>query len=166
MNTQQSEIDILKAKIKTLDVALAKQSRTFNRMFYGFGCLFMAGIALAATSMQGVPNVIQAKAFQVVDDEGKVMAALVEGATNGVLTIFNKDGKIVARMDANAAGGLFGINSKDGKRVAGLSAQPDGGLLGINNKDGEIVVGLGSDPDGGGALDIYGKDEAITFKAP
>ena len=49
MNTQQTEIDVLKAQVKTL-----------KRMFYGFGCLLVAGIALAATSMQGGPDVIQA----------------------------------------------------------------------------------------------------------
>ena len=41
MNTQQTEIDVLKAQVKTL-----------KRIVYGVVCLLVAGIALAATSMQ------------------------------------------------------------------------------------------------------------------
>ena len=54
MTTQQSEIDVLKAQVKTLDAALAKQSRRTKHMSCGFGCLFVAGIALAVCGWMAI----------------------------------------------------------------------------------------------------------------
>ena len=51
--------------------SLENQVRTLKRLFYGTACLLLAGVAVAATNMQSVPDVIQAKKFQVVNDEGR-----------------------------------------------------------------------------------------------
>ena len=50
---------------------LETQVRTLKRIVYGFGCLLVAGVVVSATSVQSVPDVIQAKRFEVVNDEGK-----------------------------------------------------------------------------------------------
>ena len=149
MNTQQAEIDVLKSQVKTL-----------KRMFYGFGCLVIAGIALAATSMQGVPDVIEAKVFRVVNDEGKVMAGLTSDADGGRLDIF-KDEKSVVQLGAYPDGGMLAIFNKDEKVVAGLGATSDAGRLEINNEDGKLVARIIATSDGGGRLDIGNKDEKI-----
>ena len=168
MNTQQSEIDVLKVQIKTL-----------KRMCYGFGCLVVAGIALAATSMQGVPDVIEAKAFYVVNDEGKCVISL-DQSEGGELSIRDKDGKPVARLNsyyygarldiynnegkevaifgANPDGGTLAIGNKDGKSAAQLNATEDGGELKIKNGDGPALAALGASPLGGGLI-IANKDE-------
>jgi len=39
---------------------LENQVKTLKRIVYGFGCLLVAGIVVAATSLQTVPDVIQA----------------------------------------------------------------------------------------------------------
>ncbi len=75
---------------------------------------------MSATSLQTVPDVIQAKKFEVVNDEGKVVAVLRSGEY----------------------GGFFGIFNKDGKGVAGLFAFEDASVLSIRNKDGKVVVEL------------------------
>jgi hypothetical protein len=155
MNTQQTEIDVLKAQVKTL-----------KRMFYGFGCLVVAGIALAATSMQGVPDVIQAKRFLVVDDEGKLMVGLTSDPFGGNLSISNKDGKTVASLSAMpSGGGDLSISNKDEKTVALLCGCSDGGGLTIYNKDEKEVANLYAHPDRG-YLNIYNKDEKTVFSAP
>ena len=139
MTTQQSEIDVLKAQVKTLDAALAKQSRRTKHMSCGFGCLFVAGIALAATSMQGVPDVIQAKKFEVINDEGKQVVEMIASAEGGFLAISNKDGKAVAGLAATANGGVLDISNKAGKIIAALYASPDGGGLGIGDNAGKVI---------------------------
>ena len=74
--TTQHELDALKTEVRSLNAALTKHSRTTKRLVYGFGCLLITGIAVAATSMQNMPDVIKAKHFHVVGDEGKIVAAL------------------------------------------------------------------------------------------
>jgi hypothetical protein len=44
---------------------LRTQVRTLKRIIYGFGCLFVAGVVVSATSLQTVPDVIQAKKFEL-----------------------------------------------------------------------------------------------------
>ena len=53
---------------------LETQVRTLKRIVYGFGCLLVAGIVVGATSLQTVPDVIQAKSFEAVNDVGNVLA--------------------------------------------------------------------------------------------
>ena len=120
--------------------SLESQLRTFKRLFYGFGCLLVAGIALAATTMQqGVPEVIQAKKFQVVNDEGKQLIELMASAEGGFLAISNKDGKAVAGLAATANGGVLDISNKAGKIIAALYASPNGGGLGIGDNSGQVL---------------------------
>jgi hypothetical protein len=45
---------------------LETQVRTLKRIVCGVGCLLVAGIVVGATSLQSVPDVIQAKKFEVV----------------------------------------------------------------------------------------------------
>ena len=107
MTTQPSEMDVLKAQVKTL-----------KRIVYGFGCLLVVGIVLNARSeSKSIPDLIQAKMFQVVNDEGKI----------GVLTAMGPDGGVLVILD------------EDGKGVAGLSSESDGGFLQINDNDGKVV---------------------------
>ena len=107
MTTQPSEMDVLKAQVKTL-----------KRIVYGFGCLLVVGIVLNARSeSKSIPDLIQAKMFQVVNDEGKI----------GVLTTMGPDGGVLVILD------------EDGKSVAGLLSESDGGFLQINDNDGKVV---------------------------
>ena len=55
---------------------LRNQVRTLKRVVYGACGLLLVGGLLAATSLQSVPDVIQAKKFQVVNDEGLAVVGL------------------------------------------------------------------------------------------
>ena len=57
---------------------LETQLRTMKRMVFGLCAVIAAGFLVAATSMQSVPDVIQAKRFEVVKPigVGGVVAAL------------------------------------------------------------------------------------------
>ena len=122
---------------------LENQVRTLKRIVYGFGCLLVAGIVVGATSLQTVPDVIQAKRFEVVNDEGKVVVKMGASNDGGGLGIFNNDGKIVVGTNAYKNGGLLYVLNKDGGKVAGLRANKDGSgdVLTLNNK-GEVTSQL------------------------
>ena len=55
---------------------LHNQVRTLKRIVYGFGCLLVAGIVVGASSMQSVPDVIQAKSFEVISENGNAVVVL------------------------------------------------------------------------------------------
>jgi hypothetical protein len=163
---------------------LRNQVRTLKRMLFGvFGVVVVGGL-LAATSMQGVPDVIQAKKFEVVNDEGKVIVELSNlrggGVDNGMLVTRTSAGGTLVKLASGPSGGRvatengegqnlvvfgggpegggeLGILNKDGKTVAGLLSGPDGGSLGIFNNDRKLCASIGSDVDGG-MLDISNKD--------
>ena len=121
---------------------LRNQVRTLKRIVYGFGCLLVAGVVVSATSLQTVPDVIQAKRFEVVNDEGKPVVNLYAYDDGGVLSIQNKEGKSVAALFTNTNGGVLGIHNKDGKQVAKLSANEGGGVLKTLDGKGEITSTL------------------------
>ena len=159
MARQQSEIEVLKAQVKTL-----------KRIVYGVVCLFVAGMAVAATSMQqGVPDVIQAKKFEVVSTAGHVVARLAfnpKTDQSGSLDILNKDGQWVVGICGDTDAGGIGAWNTEGKQVLSLTADSDGGHVGIYNSNGKGVVGMGVQEDGSGLLSIINKDGKTTFQAP
>jgi hypothetical protein len=160
--------------------SLERQVRTLKRLLFGvFALVVVVGLLMSddvrsigalqtqvralkhisATNLQSVPDVIQAKKFQVVTDEGKVIVGLGDGGGGGLLRIFNQYGKQFAVLGLRGEGeGGLGISNKDGVEVAALLAYEDLGMLGIYNKDGEPVAGINATPYGG-ALHISNKDQ-------
>ena len=76
---------------------LRNQVRTLKRIVYGFGCLLVAGVVVGSTSLQTVPDVIQAKvvqaiSFDVMNGEGKIVASIYADA-DGDGVMMTKDSK-------------------------------------------------------------------------
>ena len=146
---------------------LENQVRTLKRIVYGFGCILVAGIVVGATNMQTVPDLIQAKKFEVVNDEGKVVAKLSATEDGGRFDIRNKDSKLVGGLIATEYGGMFSIRNKDGKPVAQIYPNIDGaGGLSINNNDGKAVVLLSNIKNVGGMLLILDNKGKTTSTLP
>ena len=146
---------------------LRNQVRTLKRVVYGFGCLLVAGVVVSATSLQTVPDVIQAKKFEVVNDDGKIVASFYANMGGGVLSFSNKDGKVVAGLGSDEVngGGVLGINNKEGKRVAGIFADENGGVVRVLNNKFTEVAGIRATPDGG-VLKTYDNKGEITSSLP
>ena len=148
---------------------LETQVRTLKRIVYGFGCLLVAGLVVGATSLQTVPDVIQAKKFEVVNGKGNVVAKLSAGEYGGVLRIRNKEEKLVAGLYADEDGGAMVICNKDGEPVATIWDEHSDKLRGLNiyNKDSKVVVRIGVDKDADGFIQTQnGKDEITSPPAP
>ena len=156
--TTRHELDALRTEVRSLNTALQKQSRTTKRLAYGFGCLFLAGLTIAATSMQSMPDVIKAKHFHVVGDDGKIVAALGTLPDGGMLGILNKDGQTVATLSPDSKGnGKLTIRNKIAKKMTSLYSDDNGGNLSIFNDDEKRVAAVYVLRDGGGALSAFGE---------
>ena len=147
---------------------LETQVRTLKRIVYGFGCLFVAGVVVSATSLQTVPDVIQAKKFEVVNGDEKVVASFYASMGGGMLSFSNKDGKVVAGLGSDEVngGGVLGINNKDGKTVAGIYADENGGVARVLNNKFTEVVQIGADANGDGLMKTSDNKGQTTSRIP
>ena len=117
---------------------LRNQVRTLKRIVYGFGCLLVAGIVVGATSMQTVPDVIQAKSFEVLSDDGKAVV---------VLSSHLLDREMNAE-DSIYYGSVSALNSNGGTLVTLGSNNCNGtGQVATFNGYGRFLVLLGYNQD-------------------
>ena len=128
---------------------LELQYRNMKRIVLGVAWVISLNFAICSLIIVGyfvsttnAPDVIQAKKFEVVNDEGKPVVNLYAYDDGGVLSIQNKEGKSVAALFTNTNGGVLGIHNKDGKQVAKLSAKEGGGVLKTLDGKGEITSTL------------------------
>ena len=82
--------------MNTIEMRLQKLEVTNRR--YKTIVIVMLGAVLVTTFMAfrspiAVPDVLQAKKFEVVDDNGNVLVRVSQDAGNGLLKTYNKDGK-------------------------------------------------------------------------
>jgi antitoxin component YwqK of YwqJK toxin-antitoxin module len=154
---------------------LRNQVRTLKRIVYGFGCLLVAGIVVGATSLQTVPDVIQAKKFEVVNDEGRVFV-LISGSTTqpnsikshqegGIISTYNSQGETLILMGMNNHGsGAIQTKNKKGHTLVSLATTADGkGMVLTENGKGGTLVTLGANKSQGGLITSYsGKGVALA----
>ncbi len=112
---------------------LRDQVRTLKRMILGLLGLVVAGGLLAATSLQNVPDVIQAKRFEVVN------------SANGV----------AISLASDKEGGLLQINNEQGARIASLKSQGTGSTLTLIDRTLKIKTTLSADKELGGGLMLW-----------
>ncbi len=145
--------------------SLETQVRTLKRMLFGVFGLVVVGGLLAATSMQSVPDLIQAKRFQVVNGEGKTFVQIGATADGGLLGVINKDGIPVASFGANADGGNLNILNNKLQSVARIGATADGGQLRVRNKDGKQVAAIFADANGDGLMTTHDSKGVVTSRS-
>ena len=117
---------------------LETQVRTLKRIVYGFGCLLVAGVVVSATSVQTVPDVIQAKKFEVLSDDGKAVV---------VLSSHLLDREMNAE-DSIYYGSVSALNSNGGTLVTLGSNNCNGtGQVATFNGHGRFLVLLGYNQD-------------------
>ncbi|MEE2907971.1 MAG: hypothetical protein VX527_09090 [Planctomycetota bacterium] len=149
---------------------LETQVRTLKRMLIGVFGLVVVGGLLAATTLQSVPDVIQAKEFEVINDNGTTQASLGSYRNGGILTIENKEGEIVNVLSATSDGGALSLYNNKRIQVLELAVDTDSnGSLIVCNKDGKSAAGLAAIEDYGGVvttLDTKGKVSSQTPETP
>ena len=150
---------------------LETQVRTLKKIVYGFGCLLVAGVVVSATSLQTVPDVIQAKKFEVMNDEGKAVVELSSFNENGVINTKDSLGNLIfvvlSQKDPNGinSGTVTTLNEKAQKLVQlGVTTGGTGSVT-IENGKGQKIVQLSASDDGGKVVTGNNKGE-VTSQLP
>ena len=146
---------------------LESQVRTLKRMLFGvFGVVVVGGL-LAATTLQSVPDVIQAKKFEVLDQHGHSRAVLGLGPFEDVksnqpyIAFKNKDGKALAAMGVLPGGGGLALSRSDGSNYAAIVLGDEEGVFAMTNKRGQQTVVLSDVDSSGGVLGLSRPDGSL-----
>ncbi len=144
-------------------LALVERSmRRYRTALAAMGLIAVA--ALAGPSLVGaakVPAVIQAKAFQMVDDSGRVRAMLATVHNNTRLDLFDEAGK--ARVVLDTAGNTTGLHLYDeaGKGGASLETASNTAVLYLFDEASKRRVRLET---AGGTTGLYLNDDAQKLR--
>ncbi|MGH2553209.1 MAG: hypothetical protein ACRDEB_05795 [Chitinophagaceae bacterium] len=140
--------------MKTIEIRLQKLEATNRR--YKMGLLLMiasfATIFMAFRNPKSVPDVIQAKKFEVVDSYGNVLVNISQDDDNGIIKTYNKAGrKLVNITYTTKQEGYLGLEDGNGQELMRLSSSTDGGggFFGIYNPSGKRTITLSNDISGG-----------------
>ncbi len=135
--------------------SLETQVRTLKRMLFGVLGVVIVGGLLAATSLQRVPDVVKAKSFEVVNDEGKVFV-LISGSTT-------QPNSIKSRQE----GGLISTHNSQGETLIlmGMNNHGSGAIQTMNNK-GHTLVSLSTNLAGEGTLITENGTGEVTSNTP
>ena len=150
--------------------ALQRQVRRQRRWNVALVAMVAAGGLMAANGVRSVPDVIQAKKFEVVDDAGTAVVELgINRAGNGAVTTRNEDGRRLVRLGATTGGNGFvtTLNGMGGNLVE-LGATVDGqGTVETEDGDGQTLVRLGSYSSArGGYVEAFTTRGASTGEFP
>ncbi|MHC4776313.1 MAG: hypothetical protein ACYTBR_13760, partial [Planctomycetota bacterium] len=187
MNSMEGNLE---QRVAELERQLADTRRLrgrLQRLSAGLALALLGAVTVAANLGPDVPEVLQARRFEVVDEQGHVVVAAAAGAVGGQIDIWNADHINVARLWVNAHGGDLAIWNREGQNVFGAFAaadggevgiwdakgspalrglaQPDGGTLTLHNAVGTAVVTAGNDKQGAGALKVADAQGLPRFTA-
>ncbi len=172
-----------------------EKSLKYYRIFFAAIISTILIIALMSAGKNNVPEVIQAKSFEVVDDNGKKIAELCKekekgngrlatysastgkmlvdlfttnGGTGGINT-FDSDGDVIFKVTNTSGGGgymaLFNASLKEVAEFGVTTSQ--GGYINTNDKYGDKIVRMTNTENGGGYLALLNNNlEVIRFSTP
>ena len=144
------------------------QVRRQRRWNIALGVVVVVGGLMAATGVRSVPDVIQAKKFEVVNDEGKVTVVLNSVFHNeehyGFVTTLNSRGMDLAQMGVSMSGeGAFATLNGKGQRLVGITSGPGGGTVTTMNANGKPLVQLSATTGGNGVVNTQnGKGQTLV----
>ena len=158
--------------------------------FFSFAAVLAtaAFFLMSSGQKQSVPDLIKAKAFQVVDDDGNVILLLNKEKGNGNLITYSPTGQRLVRLftseggagaintfDANGklnfkvtkiveGGGFMALyNSEDEPVMEAGSIIGNAGYLQVNDHSGKKIAWITEVTNGGGSLSLYNKEQGSIF---
>jgi hypothetical protein len=175
--------------------SLENQVRRQRRWNITLGAAIVAGGLMAATSVRTVPDVIQAKKFEVVNDEGMRVVTLraskgagvimnhdkmgrrtfvvsniegKDGMSQGQARTLNGDGKSLVRISASESGeGVLTTHGNEGRQIVRLGALNGSGVVGISDRDGHALALISQGTEGGGAFTTFDNlGREVSWMAP
>ncbi len=146
-----------------IEQRLDRLERQNRRLKGGLGLLLLTvvvGLLLGFAGQEKVPDVVKAKAFHVVTDDGKVLLKLEDTLGLGIagtLTAMNGKGQILVRLAATTGGegAVVTMNGK-GQELVSLMATTDGeGMVTTLDGKGQALVRLVATARGEGGVLVH-----------
>lgn len=146
MSNIETRLAALESKVRIYQLALA--AIILSSGFF---------ILTSFNKQKAAPDLIQAREFQVVDVNGKVLVSLKKDTTGGGhINIFNSTGTDVLYMHAGYKGGGIALSDNDGNSGVVTAITEDGhGVLNVYNKSNKRICAVGGDANGNGVLNVY-----------
>ena len=151
---------------------LETQVRSLKRIVCLVCCLLVAGVAVSATQSQGVPDVIRAMSFEVVNDDGTAIVQFgTSTAGHGIIRTMNNRGQEIVRLGVTVSGkGVIKTMNDNGEVLVQLGVNTDGqGIVKTMNGDRQALVllgGMGGSRSGQGGVLTFSDDGLITSSLP
>ena len=127
-----STTDVLEQRIAALEQQMhhtRSRAGLYRLAALTLGLVLVGVVTVAASMGPDVPGVIQARRFEVVDDDGIVVIAASAGENGGRISVWNGDHLNVAMLGANEPGGALALwrDVEAGEAAAWLvPARPSG----------------------------------------
>lgn len=152
----------------SVDERLDRLERKNHRLQVMLALIFAVGaggLLVGQATRQAIPDLVKARAFHVVGEDGKVLVALEqvhgsEGVVGGGVTTLNSRGEQAVRLGVTMEGQGI-IAAMDGKGralvragpsltgVKGVDGMVDTGIVAILSSEGQQLVQVGATDDGG-----------------
>ena len=172
MSTTEDRIESLENQLRDQQEQVRLQQfqvRRQRRWNIALGAVVVVGGLMAATGVRSVPDVIQAKKFEVVNDEGKVIVLIESVFSKGehygfVKTQNGKGGALVELGVTSGGNGMVKTQNGKGQILVELGATTKGyGAVETQNGKGQRLVGLGTNQMGGTVIctNAIGKNVAM-----
>src|SRR5258705_4581394 len=136
--------------MNTIEMRLQKLEAT-NRRYKTILVLMIASFAtlfMAFKSPKTVPDVIQAKRFEVVDNSGNVLVTLTQDDDKGLIKTYNSSGKKLVNITYTTNNeGYLGLEDGHGQETMRLSSSNEGGggYLSVYNPAGQRTLTVCND---------------------
>ena len=141
---------------------LVLRLRKVERSQARYRAAFLVTAALAAVlcttgARRQTETVIQAKSFEVVNDDAKVLARFSSVNGKGDFRTYRADGNpLVSMISSKDDSGRVEVYNADGKSIITLSTSTTGaGSLVVNTSSGTRSIQIGSTPEKNGGIWIY-----------
>jgi hypothetical protein len=144
----------------SLEQRISRLEKNLRLYRIGFMSVLLVAVFFGTLSFKtkksDAPDLVQAKAFQVVDDDGNILVEINKEDGNGQLSTFTPNGKRLISL-FTTSGGAGGMNTfgKDGEVLFKVTDNEDGGgYMALFNGDGAESTELGVDNKQSGYLRI------------
>ena len=117
-------------------------------------------LCLSGAKKHAVDDLVQAKSFEVVNDDAKVLARLSSAAGKGELRMFKADGTPLVNVSSSVDDtGRVDVFNSTGKPMISLSSvSTGGGSIVVNNSLGSLSIQLAANALNHGGVWVYNAD--------
>ena len=134
-----------------------EKSLKYYRLFFGTTVIALIAVVFMSSGKKAdVPDLVKAKAFQVVDDNGNVLLLLNKEKGNGSLSTYSADGTKLIQLFTSVGGAgainTFAGNGKLNFKVTQITE--GGGYMALYNSDQKEVMEAGSIIGNAGYLQV------------